>query len=116
MRQINPKLAVIAGVAAKVGWLEYPAPDIIYSQRCLHCRNYPQALELLSTLSGRRPAGTGRFAELAPKIDRRCHIKKPLCLYAKDAPRLLVAEDGLAAREIRELDYGNVKIIADPTA
>lgn len=131
----NPNLRDIAGDAAQIDWLQYPAPDIIYSQRCLHYWPFPQARELLATLS-RKPGSAvfislagyhsalsqgypaasfpveRRFAKLAPEVARQYHIKEPLCLYTPDEGRQLFADAGLTVRDLWQSDSGNLKIIA----
>lgn len=107
----NPSLTVIA---AAIDWLQYPTPVIIYSQRCLYYWPFPQARELLETLS--RNTGSAvfislagyhsvlsqdysaaslpverRFAKLAPEVAKQYHIKKPPCLYTPDEARQMLA-------------------------
>ena len=91
----DPNLTSIAGGAAKIDWLQCPAPDIIYSQRCRHYCRYPQARHLLETL--RRKPGSAAFISLVG-----CHS-----VLNENYP-----DAGLNASNLWQSEFGNLKIIA----
>jgi len=125
---------IVEADARYVDWNAFPEPDIVYSQRFLHYLRFPEATELVRTLTNREHSchaylsmsglhselGTDypgasletRYGCLAGEMAKKHGIEQKVCLYSLEDAQRLAAECDLEIVRLWLSEFGNVKLMA----
>ena len=125
---------VVSADVRAVDWAEYPAANVVYSQRFLHYLRFAEAAALLGDVSARsahcrvffsvsgmrseladgypESPVARRFAPLEAAMQEKHGITHPVCLYTVDDAVQLAEAGGLAVSRLWLSEFGNVKVVA----